>query len=80
MSSAYYFEGIIKGGHFCSPLKSCIAFNPLPLNEHREELNTIVSYMCLLAQKSASTNWPARRFYWHELTCSRDVREVFESA
>jgi len=31
--------------------------------------------MCLLAQKSANTNWLARHFYWHELTGSRDVRE-----
>jgi hypothetical protein len=30
--------------------------------------------MCSLAQKSASTNWLARRSYWHEFTGSSDVR------
>jgi hypothetical protein len=41
--------------------------------DHREELNTIGSYMCLLAQKSANINWLGKRSYWHEFIGSSDV-------
>jgi hypothetical protein len=45
----------------------------LPLNKHREELNTVGSYKCSLAQKSANTNWLARLSYWHKPSGSKEV-------
>ncbi len=44
-----------------------------PLPFLKEELNTIESYTCSSAQKSANTNWLAIHFYWHEFIGSRDV-------
>jgi len=52
---------------------SPLLYNYFPLPYLREELNTMGSYMCWLAQKSANTNWLARRSYWHEFTGSSHV-------
>lgn len=66
-------------GSISAPLLLTSFVGLLPLHEHREELNTMGSYMCLLAQKSAETNWLARRSYWREFAGSSDLHGDFAS-
>ena len=43
--------------------RSASKWRLIPARSHREDLNTMGSYMYSLAQKSGNTNWLARRSY-----------------